>query len=451
MNNVLTWLKGNIFIVIFLVVMIAACVALPIVSGKLNQSVRKEVEKRAGKLTQLRAIEKTQIELPGDTGETRQAVLNKDLLDQYRRAVEAQKGQADQVYDAALQHNSKGRGVLMPELFPEPPLAQREVLPPQFHERLMRAYENLLGELGAGTPPDAEMVREDLERRRSQFLTQTLFTEDESTLDAEQLERLRTELRDTRTSIYLRRAQELDLYASLDAMAIPAWNPARLPAPAELFGWQWDFWVHEDVLRALAAANAESGTVIDAPIKRLVALQLLQGSGVSAPAAGGGGGGGGGMGPSGFGPAGSMGRRGAGGGASGAAAPAGGGGTPLDPKLEAALDYSTSLTGRQTNPLYDVRYADVVLLVDPRRIPQILDAIAARNFMTVTNLRMTQADPFEAQRQGYYFGSGPLAELTLRLETIWLRPWTSQFMPAEVRQTLGIPLDPPPGQPQDPA
>ena len=44
-----------------------------------------------------------------------------------------------------------------------------------------------------------------------------------------------------------------------------------------------------------------------------------------------------------------------------------------------------------------------------------------------------------------------VASGSLRLETIWLRPWTTQFMPDAVRQALGVPLDPPPGAGDDPA
>ena len=120
-------------------------------------------------------------------------------------------------------------------------------------------------------------------------------------------------------------------------------------------------------------------------------------------------------------------------------------GAPLDPKAQAALDYRGSFTGRQTNPLYDVRTADVWLIVDPQRLPGILDALARQNFITVTGLTLEAADPYEALQEGYFFGSGTVAELHLTLETVWLREWTSPFMPRSVKQALGVADLPPAG------
>ena len=42
-RQVLAWVKANVFIVVFGVLMIAALVALPIVSGKLNADVKARV------------------------------------------------------------------------------------------------------------------------------------------------------------------------------------------------------------------------------------------------------------------------------------------------------------------------------------------------------------------------------------------------------------------------
>ena len=51
-------------------------------------------------------------------------------------------------------------------------------------------------------------------------------------------------------------------------------------------------------------------------------------------------------------------------------------------------------------------------------------------------------DPYELLRQGYYYGPGALARVDMRIETVWLRPWMTPFMPDTVKQSLGIPLPP---------
>ena len=105
------------------------------------------------------------------------------------------------------------------------------------------------------------------------------------------------------------------------------------------------------------------------------------------------------------------------------------------------LDYSVSFTGRHDNPLYDVRLVDLVIVVDSAKIPEVLDALARQNFMTViAPVEVRALDLFTAMRDGYYYGTAPVSELTLTVETIWLREWTAQFMPSELKQALGIPI-----------
>ena len=337
----------------------------------------------------------------------------------------------------------------MPELFPEPDPSQAQILPQRFHERLVETYAGLLEEVAAGGPPEQADVVEALERLREQLLAGFLAVADENDLDEDQRRELTRKLTDARAQMYVRRARDLNFYADTDALHVPAWNQTALPTLDEMYQWQWDYWTAEDILFALAAANDGAASVIDGAVKRLVDITIASDAGTVLGGSGGGGGnaGGGGGTGFGFGAAGGMGRRNpAGGGGRGgrggasAAAPAG---RPINPAAEAKLDYTVSITGRQTNPLYDVRYVDVDLVVDPERIPEILDAFAQQNFITVIDLEVNRADPYGSLAAGYFYGSGALANLRLRLETIWLREWMKQHMPPSVRATLGVPADKP--------
>ena len=105
----------------------------------------------------------------------------------------------------------------------------------------------------------------------------------------------------------------------------------------------------------------------------------------------------------------------------------------------AGPDFSYSYTGRKSNSLYDVRLVDVELVIETTQIPAVLDAISRQNFITIIGLSMTPADPYQAVAEGYFYGAEPVSNVTLQLETLWLRAWTTQFMPPALKETLGIP------------
>ncbi|MHC5028050.1 MAG: hypothetical protein ACYTGR_14955 [Planctomycetota bacterium] len=433
MSPVITWVKSNVYTCIFIVVMIAAAVTMPIVAGKMNASVREENESRANKLSQIEKIRKTQV---GDLeANVTTLLVNDKAIQHLRERVEAQGGDADAVFEAAIEHNRKGRGVLNTELFPDPPPSRVEVLPKLFHEELTAAYDDLLSDVRAGTPPDAAVIAEFLERRQEQFLSSNLAGEGIDSLSDEDRAQLVENMTGARVGRYVEKAQDMKFYASADVLGLPMYEQRRYDQ-WELFDWQWNYWVHEDLLRGIEAANAKHESVVDAPVKRIISVGIRVGEPLGAPSAapsGGGGGGGTGM-TMGFGSGGGGG--GGGGAANKTAAPA----TPLNPSAEAVLNYAESISGRSTNPLYDVRYIDIDMVVDPTRIPEVLDALARRNFITVVQLNLTEADPFAALREGYFYGTDRVAELSLTLETIWLRPWVTEFMPTTVKEQLGIPL-----------
>lgn len=434
MNPVVQWVKSNVLIVLFVVIMIAALIAMPLIARSMNANISKEVEARGRKLVDLSRLEQTQVTLPGDaSGESTATLVNEQLLNAFRANVRVAQEDADLVLAKALEHNRKGRGVLMENVFPAPPPRLAEVMPRRFYERIVGvdapngtripgAYEELLGEVRAGSPPPLDQLREDIERREVQFLTHTLSKEAGDQLTDEEAQEMRAALTSLRLLRYAEAAESISMYASLDALELPRLDSTRLPSLDEMFEWQWRYWIHEDLLKALHEANRNYPSVIEAPVKQVVWVSV-GGSVSGAQSGSGGGGGGAGLGVGGFsaGPS--------------ASAPM----AAPNPSVEAPLDYSVSFTGRTTNPLYDVRYVDVDLIVDTSRIPEVIDALSQWNFITVIGMKTAPADPYLAAASGYYYGAAPVSHLSLRLETIWFRQWTSEFMPESVRQQLGIP------------
>lgn len=432
MNVVLTWVKANIFVVGFCAIMIIAPVAMWFVAGSMNEGVRKEVAARASLIQDMDRHRQVLVSIvnpvPGNQPISDSVVLNPRLLDRFRVTTGIIRGDAERIREEAVQFNRKQRGVLVPDLFPAPPAHRRETLPLEMHRSLVAAYQQLLDEVQAGSPPSADDVRENIEAARERLTTQILL----ENLTPEDEAWLAEQLANTRLSQYADAAAAIGLYASLGGLGVPGDHnvPPRAEGQGlvELFEWQWQYWIIQDILLALHDANKDSASVLDAPAKRLVSIDLFahRGRVASGPAQTGGRG----MGMA------APGRRSSSSNAGSAetTAPA------VDPAIEVALDFAQSFTGRSTNPLYDVRWMALVIVVDTARMPEVFDALAQRNFITITEAAIQPVDPFSALKGGYFYGTAPVSQVTLELETIWFRQWTAQFMPDELKRALGVPV-----------
>jgi hypothetical protein len=436
MTAALAWIRSNVASVAFVVVMVAALVAMPILASRLNAGVSERLNTRVNDLAKLEKLSKTTVDIPGVGSKT--ILVNQKLLDRYLDVVGTKRQDADRVYEAALAHNRKERGVLLEALFPEPPLAQREVLRKQLHDELLRAVQRLLAEIRAGEPPAPADVLAQLERERGMFLANTLQKDEGAALTEEEAEKLRDHMTGRRMVIYEDRANLIGVYVPIAALDLPVWNQQQQPTPTELFNWQWQYWMLEDLLHGIAAANEGSASVHVAPVKHVRSV-IIEPYGSRGPSGGESAGGGEGRGGGAPGLGAGEGRR--------AAAPAAAAvAAAADPAKEIKPDFSATFTGRYSNPVYDVRHVQVSLVVETARLPRVLDRISAQNFVTIIDLVLSEVDPHVAIRDGFQYGQAHCSQVDLVLETVWLREWTSQFMPDEVKEALGVPVQtqPPP-------
>lgn len=439
LNAAIDWIKDNVFIVVFCILMIAAPTAMWFVSGRMNAEVSKKVDERARQDIELTQLEKTEMSLP-DGSASFTGIVNDQFLERYTQVSKAMSEDAETVRKAAIDHNRKDRGVLMSDVFPEMPASMRDVLPEQFHRVLLNAYDDLLKQIRASSPPPLESMREEIEQRRVQFITQDLRKDTTDKLEPDEQKRLSEYLTNIRMKNYADATVDISFYASADQLPIPEWSQEHQPSIGEMFNWQWQFWVIDDILRALYEANKSDHSVTRAPVKQVLGISVLGLPEVDAAPSGSGGMAGG--------SSGRMGAMGLGGGdmtSPGEGELAGSITGPPNPKAPVSLDYGVSFTGRMTNPLYDVLEVELDLIVEVSRLPQILDMLAKHNFITVTQLALTPADPYGAAENGYIYGTAHVATAKLVLETIWLREWTKEFMPQAVKQALGVPLDQPAG------
>lgn len=442
MKPVLDWVKSNVLVVVLAVVAIGSLVAGWFVSSSMSAEVRTKAETRARKMNDLTSVEKGSITLavPGREPTTKQVVINQKVLDEYQRITGSLKGDADGVHKLALERNRRDHKPVMTGVFPQPPADKRAVIAFGMHKELVAAYDDLLKRVNAGGPPPVDDVGEALARRESQFVESTVKKASRAELDEKELADLREDLTRSRLAIYGEHAQKVSVYADATALDIPQSPENRkLPSLGQLFDWQWKFWITSDILGAIADASAGSpgGTptsVIGSPVKRILSLRIPDaGFGAKDQPTSGSFGGGAGFGGAGI-------------GGDGAAPPPAAAPTadaPLtDPQIdltqEAARDYKRSFTGRATNPIYDVRTALLSVVVETARMPELFDALARRNFMTVLDVKVRPADPFLAASEGFIYGKNPVSEVDLVIESVWLREWTAPLMPAEVRTALGV-------------
>ena len=426
MNVVLRWVKANIFIVVFCAIIIIVPALMWFVAGGMNADVRDEVGKRAGLLQDLDRHRRVQFSIEnrvkGNQSNSDTVVLNPAQLDRYRVVSQIIRADAEQIREDAVALNRKDRSPLVPDLFPAPPAFETETLPFKMHRELSAAYRRLLDEIQAGSPPSSVEVRENIESAKERLTSQVLIGE---TADEGDQAWLAGKLADTRLSQYADTARSLRIYASLDALGVP--KESDVPARAEgqglnqLFEWQWHYWIVQDVLLALHDANKDSSSILNAPAKHVLSIDVQSSRTRSTGAA-----------PGGFG----MGAPGRGSSSKGSgAAPA----LAANPSTEVALNFGSSFTGRYTNPLYDVREVTLDLVVETAKMPQVFDALAQQNFITITDTDIRPVDPFVWLKDGFFYGAEPTSRVTLKLETIWFRQWTAQFMPDELKQALGIP------------
>ncbi len=431
MSTVIEWVKANVFIVIFGLLMISALVTLPILSSSMNSGISKTMSSRVKLVTDLKALEKTTVESPRDHKPvpSEQALVNEALLEAYRQLGSEMRSDADAVIDSALAFNRKNHDVFMDNIFPSMPLDQSEVLPKRFHEELVKAYDSLFSRINAGLPPTTAVLATELQRAQINFISQSVQKESRDDLTQEETTERTKKLGKIRLGKNREHAQNIGIYIdTYQALNIPAWDQSQIPTEAYMFIWNWEYWVTHDILMALHHANEKYETVLLAPVKSLLSLNISGFPGVPQYAASG----------SRLGNGGVMGGSGGDQNADSDDSEEAAYTSSINPSQPVAMDYSLRFTGRKSNALYDVFSVDLELIVDSTRIPEVLDAIAQENFFTITDLSISPADPFVAASDGYMYGLAPVCHLELTVETVWLRQWTAEKMPEAAKEALGI-------------
>ena len=414
-----------------------------------------KIKDRVDAYEKLGGLEKTSVDVRAADGSVRteSAYINKALIEELTKHQEALAADAQGIYQSAVDRNRAGRGVSqdIAEYLPKPKnesardvnLLRENALP-----LLVKQRDALITLMKMSGPSKSDEALDRVQRAETEHLTGVLMKKQRSEVtDPKELAELNARLVDTRLALITENAAGIEVYLRPGAIL---WRdklasakdgdskaaPAVEFALAQLFQFQWDMWVVEDVLKAIQQVNSKSDAsgkrtpigVVQAPVKCISRLLVTPIAGlVPADAAAG-------ATPD-----------------ASAEAPAG---EAIDPKTDVAPDFAASINGLRTNQLFDVRDATLVVVCETTAVPKLVNALSAQNFITVTGLSLVPADTFAAARQGYAFGSQPCSEVTLKLQSVWLRDWTTESMPKGMMaaiKTAGKPAPPEAGASAAPA
>jgi len=440
-GNIIQWIKANLLIVISGALIV---ILLPVgwfFSNGWNASIRESAteafntEKRA--LSSASSIEYSlPAVLKGEETLSERRAPNTIVTKFYEERKAQRKLQVDEVIKRGTKFNQAEHAVpvqgLLPEAQSPSELRKRgsrlgELLAGNAEEPSL--YARLLRKLNAGDAPDQETLASGLDQYKNQQEDAYAATSSDGRVSKEQAQALDQDLIKRRLGQYAGQAESIAFYCPLSAIQsenpekgyshVPAVPPAydSITEPT-VYTWVWDYWIISDILHAVSAANTDdSGVTLavpNAPVKHIEQIQVKEFivDAAASPA----------IDPDDFG---------------------GGGGRGYgnDPvAITKALDPTkvNSYTGRSQNPAYDIRFVNMALIASSKDLPKLFDALGKTNYMTVVDVDLSPVDTFDAINRGYYYGDDHLVRAHLTIETVWLRAWTTQFMPKSVKTTLGI-------------
>lgn len=441
MKPVLAWIKKNLLIVIFLAFIVIVLPLSWFFSSKWNHSIKESREQQV-KADYDKLKVKVQYALPSLDPSLPPVDLNSEpnavLTSWFSKERDKIKKQGDGVVKMAESFNRKDHAPLIEGLLPNGrgPEAQSKAW--ELAKVLVgsptdpSSYQKLFDSIGAGGPVASTELTQTLQEARERELAAMVGQASGGRqLTPEEEQKLTKSLTDRRIAEYQRRAKEVSVYASPAVLgnAIPTAVPKEPPSIRQAFLWQADYWLVGDLLGAIKNANtAPDGKplgVADAVVKRIEKITFRdhpytpgREEGAATPAEG------------------------------EAAAPAAAGA----PGGEVKPDYNWSISGRWNgvgNQFYDVHTAELVLVVSAKRLPKMIDAFSRSNFMTVTDVALSEVDLWADLEQGYFYGEESVVRATIDVETVWLRSWTTPFMPDELKTALGVPKPEPVAPPAE--
>lgn len=429
--KVMTAIKSNLLSIICGLIAIAAIVATDWPVGGWIEALKGKLDQRASLYGTLDSLRTKQRNLPlTDPNQTQQAELkefpNQKTIDEGKHVTGLVSQQSLQMVHDIVQLNQRPHTLLVPDALPNPASNTPQFRFADLYKLVMSVdptvsmdnapdlqsahQPNIRNDILHATLPPTEQeiaqARTDLWQNtyagrvitvNGQPINGTQVNED-FTKDAAQLPQRMEYDRAKKFKIYMDNTA-LDLNQNVIGVAAPN--------PVDIWYAQQTLWVQEDVANAIASANADSPSIIQAPVKQLLKLTIPSTVYVFATE--------------------------------------NNGGTPPAPAPVEGADSqqitkvpAVSPTGRVSNPLYDVIHFQLQVNVDAAKVPEFLAALTRDRLMDVYNMSVFSVDSADAQMHGFIYGPNPVVTLNLECESLFMRQWTSVLMPDIVKKQLGI-------------
>jgi hypothetical protein len=405
--------KKNLLSIICGVVAILAMVALAYPLSGMYTHFQADLTTRAQDFVRAQSLINTTRFLPivrvGGTAEPLDAFPTEQDCDVAAQARDLVHSQSDQLMQKAIALNQAGHDPLLaPDILPDP--SDRV-----FDYRkayLDMVQKQLPQQMGGVMPPNNDEVKAATDALHQSEVEDKIIRVNGVEANREQLEHnfldLAAKLPD---QLLEERATKYKLYIDPTSLSVhpTMLDPNKRPTPADVWYAQLALWIEQDVTASIIEANSNvpGSNVLTDPIKRLVRLDVPEGSQAyfqDAVAAG---------------------------------------AAPMDPSTP---DYTRSPTGHVCNGTYDVVQFQLDMEVDQRQIPLILHALQDNKLTNVLSIEIAQVDTSAAADQGYIYGSAPIVSISLTCETLFMRSWTTKLMPDEVKNNdLHIAPAPTPG------
>ena len=456
MKNIIGWIKSNLVTVASIVLVIAS-LGVIVWSYTKGSAAAKDTSKDLNKMAQqLRSYQSTTVPFPpanvdDPPEEIPNVIINQATLTRLDDVYGKMDREAKAVYVPTEQSNQAGHKLLVPGVLPK---TDANHLRHEARTAYRAAFVQMLEPYDASTPDaprlDATMPLDPAALDWELKVVEDGFRPTDPTigtgggLSESDRKRLNEQKADRAKEMLVDQARSAHIYTDTFPQSagfpfqVDAWSlSTSLPSYDDIWHSQMDLWIQQDIVRAIGKANRVSdpkASVIDAPVKRLISIMVIPGDvGIDSK---------GGMGIKGADRSSGGGSRPAYGAPSSYAAPTGTttpAATPGNPDKPLGVNFKLSPSGRISNVIYDVRHARVVMVVDYEQLPKLFDAISSVNFMTVLDCQIQDVDEYQALTQGYVYGQGDAVQVDMLIESVWLRNWTKQYMPEDVRQHLGIP------------
>jgi len=451
MKHAITWMKSNLVTVLSSLVIFASIGVLGWTFTYRNSKLTKVEADAKSLLNEINGFSNTRVPFPpanvDDPPEDVSGItINEVTLEHLDKVYGSMGREYKAIFDEVLKRNQRGHVLLVSGVLPKTDASHlRHEARKQYREafsRIMQPYDSDTYEprLNAGAPLYPEELQFEMSRVEVDFRPSTygvgaggagLTEADLRALQGQKEERAEEMLKE--------RAQAVHLYADTDINSpgfpfdIGAWSTGMgTPTFSQIYEGHMELWIQQDIAQAIAIANQvddQDTNVIEAPVKRLMSIDIIPGNvglntlgGMGVQGSDKSGGGGGGM------PGGA--------GASGGGTAVGPGGGSPDSEL--SVDFNTGPSGRISNELYDVRHARLVAIVDYQQLPKLFDAIGQINFMTVLDCQLQDVDEYQGLKEGYVYGKGDAVRVDMLIESLWMREWTTPLMPKEVKERMGI-------------